>query len=345
MEAFDERDLEFVDPPNSNLVCPVCASVFVDAVSLECGHALCQRCLAQALASGGANQRRCPVCRQPVARDPVPSYALRSLADELLVQCPNEPLGCAVTPARTRARTHALNECTYRPVSCPHCGSTVAESALAAHQASDACTVAAPTTTTAAETEAEALVRVAAVEAAITRLVRRQDDQEHRVVAAEAELAAMRFAHASVAESMASMAARIDALESQAAAGPPPMPPMPPAMMDFELALDRMAVDVDAMRAALTHTELRASVDLQTESLRLREEIQAVKAATLSLKASMSVLAAQQQRLSASSSASGSTSAGLRMAAEALRARASSAGMPPKSSTPRGILFPFSHTK
>ncbi|ORZ39372.1 hypothetical protein BCR44DRAFT_1246680 [Catenaria anguillulae PL171] len=102
----------------------------------------------------------------------------------------------------------------------------------------------------------------------------------------EATTARLSFTHSSLESTLADLIARVSAIESQLAI---PHPPPPPAV-DLEIAVERLAVDLDSLRAALTTVEMRASVEVQSESLRLREEFQAVKGLAMGLKASVGFL-------------------------------------------------------
>ena len=57
---FCNAVLQYVDAPDSDLVCAVCQSPFQNAVEIdECGHMFCDRCVRRWI---GTNPT-CPVCR------------------------------------------------------------------------------------------------------------------------------------------------------------------------------------------------------------------------------------------------------------------------------------------
>jgi hypothetical protein len=74
------------------LTCPICQDVFVDPVTLTCGHSFDRHCLEAHLAT----RDECPLCRTAVARPlPSASFVLRDLA-------------AAAYPARVTARSAEL---------------------------------------------------------------------------------------------------------------------------------------------------------------------------------------------------------------------------------------------
>ena len=50
----------------SALECTVCLAIFVEPVTLACGHTFCEECLEQSLAF----DNRCPLCRGEVEKGP-----------------------------------------------------------------------------------------------------------------------------------------------------------------------------------------------------------------------------------------------------------------------------------
>ncbi|KAG9127493.1 hypothetical protein FRC07_013031 [Ceratobasidium sp. 392] len=112
----------YVDAVNSNLVCCICRNPFVEpTTSSTCGHTFCRACIVHALEVSPC----CPIDRSQLGptdlqlASAVAHPALvRNMVDELLVECPHAPLGCAHTAQRHLIEAHAAG-CTYTPVPCP----------------------------------------------------------------------------------------------------------------------------------------------------------------------------------------------------------------------------------
>ncbi|CUA66879.1 hypothetical protein RSOLAG22IIIB_00329 [Rhizoctonia solani] len=106
----------YVEPVNTNLVCCICRQPFADPITATpCGHTFCRPCITQALDVSS----QCPIDRGVLAlSDLVPAPQLvRNMVDELVVQCPNAPLGCTHTSQRQLITSHA-HTCTYTPTQC-----------------------------------------------------------------------------------------------------------------------------------------------------------------------------------------------------------------------------------
>ncbi|CAE6430977.1 unnamed protein product [Rhizoctonia solani] len=129
----------YVESVNSNLVCCICRQPFVDpTTATPCGHTFCRTCITQAVDVAA----QCPIDRGALSQsDIVPAPQLvRNMVDELVVQCPNAPLGCAHTTQRSLISNHT---CTYTPVpcACPGCPDSVLEHDQGAHTTTaDTCT-------------------------------------------------------------------------------------------------------------------------------------------------------------------------------------------------------------
>ena len=150
-----------VDPPSDadlpqELHCPVCLQIQWDPVSVPaCGHELCRSC-AKKLTTG-KDKEKCPVCRKKfrVPKDWAPNRALMRLVDEIPVHCPTCagviqcgrlvqygelkdhlrtcPLRAVICNAGGKCekllplpvlRDHREEECDFRAVDCPSCGSS-----------------------------------------------------------------------------------------------------------------------------------------------------------------------------------------------------------------------------
>ncbi|KDN46225.1 hypothetical protein RSAG8_04452, partial [Rhizoctonia solani AG-8 WAC10335] len=121
----------YVDSVNTNLVCCICRQPFADpTTATPCGHTFCRACITQALDVSS----QCPIDRGVLAlSDLLPAPQLvRNMVDELIVQCPNAPLGCTHTSQRQLISSHT---CNYTPVPCAHpaCPESVLKLHLNAH--------------------------------------------------------------------------------------------------------------------------------------------------------------------------------------------------------------------
>ncbi|TFK44355.1 hypothetical protein BDQ12DRAFT_640921 [Crucibulum laeve] len=107
----------YVDTPNNNLVCCICRTPFTDpATTRTCAHTFCQECILQAL----SHSPICPVDRSPLSlNDLEPANPIvRSLVDELVVECTHRLEGCEHTCQRHILASHLREECLYSEVQC-----------------------------------------------------------------------------------------------------------------------------------------------------------------------------------------------------------------------------------
>ncbi|KAK0188976.1 hypothetical protein F5146DRAFT_1057457 [Armillaria mellea] len=106
----------YVEPTNSNLVCCICRTPFLDPVStLTCAHTFCRTCITEAL----QHSSQCPVDRLPLTLGEIVSAnpIVRSLVDELVVECPSPE--CPHTCQRHLLAGHLRDSCPYTEVPCP----------------------------------------------------------------------------------------------------------------------------------------------------------------------------------------------------------------------------------
>ncbi|KAF5322696.1 hypothetical protein D9619_001554 [Psilocybe cf. subviscida] len=107
----------YVDTPNANLICCICRAPFTDpATSLTCSHTFCGDCIARAL----SHSPTCPVDRTPLRpTDLVPANPIvRSLVDELVVECVYRGEGCSYTAQRQIMPQHLRDACLFAEVTC-----------------------------------------------------------------------------------------------------------------------------------------------------------------------------------------------------------------------------------
>ncbi|OSD04062.1 hypothetical protein PYCCODRAFT_1364965 [Trametes coccinea BRFM310] len=125
----------YVDTPNANLVCCICRSPFVEpCITRTCCHTFCYECISQAVTIN----RQCPIDRTPLTihdlapADPV----VRNLVDELVVKCPQEPLGCSYLCQRLLMPVHLRDSCQYVEFACPEakCSQRILRKDLQTHQ-------------------------------------------------------------------------------------------------------------------------------------------------------------------------------------------------------------------
>lgn len=102
----------YVDTPNNNLVCCICRAPFTDPVTTTtCQHTFCRDCITRAL----THSPQCPVDRSPLALNdlgPV-NPIVRSLVDELTVECVYREEGCRHRVQRQLLAAHLKDECEF----------------------------------------------------------------------------------------------------------------------------------------------------------------------------------------------------------------------------------------
>jgi len=107
----------YIDTPNSNLVCCICRVPFTDPMSTStCSHTFCHDCIVRAL----GHVAQCPVDRSPLTiHDLIPANPIvRHLVDELVVECSQRLEGCTHTCQRQLLASHLKESCQYVHVPC-----------------------------------------------------------------------------------------------------------------------------------------------------------------------------------------------------------------------------------
>ncbi|KJA27903.1 hypothetical protein HYPSUDRAFT_130585 [Hypholoma sublateritium FD-334 SS-4] len=102
----------YVDPPNANLICCICRAPFTDPTTTRtCAHTFCAECILRALSHASA----CPIDRTPLTpADLAPADPIvRSLVDEMRVECVHSAAGCAHVGQRQDMALHLREECVY----------------------------------------------------------------------------------------------------------------------------------------------------------------------------------------------------------------------------------------
>ncbi|KIM45211.1 hypothetical protein M413DRAFT_441891 [Hebeloma cylindrosporum] len=107
----------YVETPNTNLVCCICRAPFTDPITTRtCTHTFCSECILRAL----THSALCPIDRSPLSVNDLvdASPIVRSLVDELVVECPHLSEGCSHTSQRQAMPLHLRDECEYGEVGC-----------------------------------------------------------------------------------------------------------------------------------------------------------------------------------------------------------------------------------
>ncbi|KAK7756426.1 hypothetical protein SLS62_001652 [Diatrype stigma] len=117
--VVDLRTLEYEDPIDENLICPICRVALVSPVITNCDHVFCQKCLVKAHALNPV----CPIDRLPlklVSETRAAPKIVHNQLDSLQVRCPNSCRGCASVVARSLVENHVARYCDKTLVPCPH---------------------------------------------------------------------------------------------------------------------------------------------------------------------------------------------------------------------------------
>ncbi|AEO61494.1 hypothetical protein MYCTH_2311696 [Thermothelomyces thermophilus ATCC 42464] len=113
---LDYQALEYIDPVDETLLCPVCKTPFYSPITTPCGHTFCAGCINRALET----QPTCPIDRQPInkTRDyrRLP-LIVKDQLDRLKVKCPNK--GCDHQCPRELLEAHYERRCEFSLVRCP----------------------------------------------------------------------------------------------------------------------------------------------------------------------------------------------------------------------------------
>ena len=117
--VVDYGGLEYVEPYDRNLDCPICQSPFVNPIKLNCEHVFCSECLDSAMRD--AEVKNCPTCRAYFrVKDMKKAQRLIStIVDDLMVKCPLSSKGCTAIVSRGTLADHVNIHCDYFEVMCP----------------------------------------------------------------------------------------------------------------------------------------------------------------------------------------------------------------------------------
>nr|CAG8560450.1 9128_t:CDS:2 [Entrophospora candida] len=117
---MDLHSIVYVETTNSNLICCICRTPFVEPVVLEsCGHTFCKLCINQSITS---TKSICPIDRSPLSDTKnqlkPASKLIVNMVNELLVYCPNRELGCSHVGERQLIHSHIKDDCMYLEIQC-----------------------------------------------------------------------------------------------------------------------------------------------------------------------------------------------------------------------------------
>ena len=113
---IDYQGIEYTEPVDDTLLCPVCKTPFHSPITTSCGHTFCAGCINRALET----QATCPIDRQPINKNQ-DYYRLplivKDQLDRLKVRCPNR--GCDHECSREHLEGHCERRCEFTLVRCP----------------------------------------------------------------------------------------------------------------------------------------------------------------------------------------------------------------------------------
>ncbi|KAK4157666.1 hypothetical protein C8A00DRAFT_11476 [Chaetomidium leptoderma] len=116
IQELDYQSIEYIEPVDDTLLCPVCKTPFHSPITTPCGHTFCAGCINRALET----QPTCPIDRQPInkTRDyhRLP-LIIKDQLDRLKVKCPNK--GCDHVCPREHLEGHYERRCDFTLVRCP----------------------------------------------------------------------------------------------------------------------------------------------------------------------------------------------------------------------------------
>ncbi|GFT31797.1 e3 ubiquitin-protein ligase PDZRN3-B [Trichonephila clavipes] len=105
----------FDPPPDEELICSICRSVFCDPVQSPCNHVFCRSCINKWL----ENNRNCPICRKRTTRYTVQEVLplIKNMIMKLNLRCHNMERGCEEKFPLEASEAH-LKVCVYETVRC-----------------------------------------------------------------------------------------------------------------------------------------------------------------------------------------------------------------------------------
>ncbi|KAG1735154.1 uncharacterized protein EDB91DRAFT_1145567 [Suillus paluster] len=130
--------MDYVEQPNSNLICCICHAPFTNPTSARtCLHTFCHDCITTAV----QHSPQCPIDRSSLSLDDLSpaNPIVKHLVDELIIECPNRVSGCTQTFQRQLLSAHIKDACQYVEIPCSEeqCDKLILRKDLGKHK--DAC--------------------------------------------------------------------------------------------------------------------------------------------------------------------------------------------------------------
>ncbi|KAG7285409.1 hypothetical protein NEMBOFW57_010036 [Staphylotrichum longicolle] len=110
LHEIDWQGIEYVDPVDDTLLCPVCKTPFHSPITTQCGHTFCAVCINRALET----QATCPIDRQPINKNQ-DYYRLPLIIKDQL----DRLRGCDYEGSREHLEGHCERRCEFTRVRCP----------------------------------------------------------------------------------------------------------------------------------------------------------------------------------------------------------------------------------
>ncbi|GFQ66400.1 e3 ubiquitin-protein ligase PDZRN3-B [Trichonephila clavata] len=106
----------FDPPPDEELICSICRSVFCDPVQSPCNHVFCRNCINKWL----ENNRNCPICRKRTTKYTVQEVVplIKNMIMKLNLHCHNMEKEMIM---RKDMPDHERNNCPHRYIRCQTC--------------------------------------------------------------------------------------------------------------------------------------------------------------------------------------------------------------------------------
>ncbi|KAG1878382.1 hypothetical protein F4604DRAFT_2001900 [Suillus subluteus] len=109
--------MDYVEQPNSNLICCICHAPFTNPTTARtCLHTFCHDCISVAV----QHSPQCPIDRSSLSLDDLlpANPIVKHLVDELIIECPNRVSGCTQTFQRQLLSAHVKDTCQYVEIPC-----------------------------------------------------------------------------------------------------------------------------------------------------------------------------------------------------------------------------------
>lgn len=98
--------------PMDHYICAICREVYKDAVSNNCGHTFCKKCISRV-------RGQCPVCKEQIVMQS-PDFSVRKIIATSPFRCEYVEHGCEFISTITDIHNHQL-DCSYKHIPCEKC--------------------------------------------------------------------------------------------------------------------------------------------------------------------------------------------------------------------------------